>query len=127
MTEPKQLYMVKDFGEDEESLSLEDGYETSRVANRDEITLKGMADLLDQDAEDQNAHEFVATHRGLAVILVQEAGMDKAWAVMRRLVNFRGLHGMVGIYSTDVAEAERELGITLDDEDWDVPGEVKHD
>lgn len=96
--------------------------ETWRQAAEKDLTLEVMADFLDQDAENINAHDFVGAHRGLAALLYQEVGRTKATRVLRRLVNYRGLHGMVGVCGRgDPGTASLELGVPLGtgrDEQW---------
>ena len=115
------LYMVKDDGDDAEKLHANPKYyPQQRLAKPEEITLEAMAQLMDEAAENCNAHDFVCVHRGLAAILFQEVGRDEATKVMRRLVNYTGLYGLVGVCGKgDVKTAEKELGVSLHDwSDW---------
>jgi hypothetical protein len=117
----KPLYMVHEDGEPSEYLYMRLGvYRQERLAMPQEETLKAMADMLDRFAEDCNASDFVGVHRGLAVILAQEFGELAARIIMRRLVNYDGLFGLVGVCGKgDVKRAEKELGVSLhDDSEW---------
>jgi hypothetical protein len=118
----RQMYMVKEDGDEDERLSCADYYPHIRDPDPEEVTLEAMAQLMDEAAEDCNAHDFVGVHRGLAAILFQEVGREKAGDIMRRLVNYEGLYGLVGICGGDVENAEQELGVPLQDwSDWALP------
>jgi hypothetical protein len=113
---PKQLYMVKYDSDSAPTLRLEhDPYaDESRPAKPEEITLEAVAHMLDHDAENINAHDYVRCHAGLAALLLQEVGREAATRVFVRLAGFRGLHGMLGVCGrTDPAVAEKELGVSL--------------
>jgi hypothetical protein len=111
----RALWMAKEDGN--EVLVIDPSWHESwREATNADATLERMADMLDADAESINAHDFVCCHRGLAVVLFQELGRDKATTVMRRIANYRGLHGMLGVCGrTNPADAEKELGVSLSD------------
>ncbi len=115
----KPLYMVHDNCGGEQSaewleLSDEDYQGTSRLARDEEVTLEAMADVLDHDAENINAHDFVGAHRGLAALLHREIGRAGATEILRFLCDLRGLHGMLGVCGrTDVGDAEKALGVVL--------------
>lgn len=99
-----------------EFLTTADYYPHMREPRPEEITLEALTDLMDLKAESCNAHAFVCVHRGLAAILFREVGRDAATRIMRRLVNYSGLHGLVGAYGQgDVRNAEEELGVSLHD------------
>lgn len=112
--------MIRDDGETER-LSFRNTYASSvRDATDADATLEAMAQLLDEQAENCNAHDFVCVHRGLAAILFQEMGREAATRVMRRIVNYEGLYGLVGVCGKGNLEtAEAELGMSLHDwSDW---------
>src|SRR3990167_978191 len=111
----KQLYMARE-DDGAEWLTFTPEYAAhSREAKPEEVTLERMADLLDLKAEDINAHDFVCCHRGLAALLNQEVGREAATRVMRRIVNYEGLQGMVGVCGAgDTKLASQELGVPLD-------------
>ena len=78
------------------------------------LTLEQMADALDQDAENINAHDFVQTHRALAALLYQEIGRRKATVIFRRLMRYSGIHGMLGVCGRgEPPQVGRELGVPL--------------
>jgi len=116
--------MVREEKGGAEFLTMRDdsvGYETLRLAKSTEITLEMLANLMDQDAENVNAHDFVASHRGLAAFLFKEIGRKKATELFLKLVNFRGLHGMTDVCGCveNLKEHEIELGVQLEDwSDW---------
>jgi hypothetical protein len=109
-----KLYMNQE-SDGPELLGFKNRYvDKSRPANPEEETLEAMAQLLDEQAENCNAHDFVCCHRGLAAILNQEVGRESATKVMRRLVNYEGLYGLVGVCGKgDVENAEKELKVPL--------------
>ena len=118
---PKRLYMVAEEPDGPEWLAY-DKEEVSRKATDADLTLERMADFLDHDAENINAHDFVESHRALAALLYQEVGRKKATEIFRRLVNYRGLHGMIGVCGRGEPKAVgRELKVPLGtgkDENW---------
>lgn len=114
-----QLYVVSEDG-GPGFLSFKTDYGKVRKADPKDCTLEAMAQLLDERAENCNAHDFVCCHRGLAAVLFQVLGREAATKVMRRLVNYDGLHGMIGVCGEgDVERAEKELKVPLQDwSDW---------
>lgn len=110
----RPLWMVHEEAGGTERLYMQDGvYPYTRPAKKEEETLDAMAGMLDLHAEECNAHEFVCVHRGLAVILAQELGIETARRVMRRIVNYAGLHGMMGWgLISDKQLPELELGVS---------------
>ena len=96
--------------------------DSSEIATEDKLTLKRMANFLDQDAESINAHDYVCSHRGLACLLAKDIGEDKATSIFKKLIKYQGLHGMVGCAGAGDGEAEKDLGVSLSDwSDWDLP------
>jgi hypothetical protein len=81
-----------------------------------EATLEQLADLCDQEAESENAHDFVGAHRLLAALLFRRLGRETATAIMREVAELGGLDGMNGICGTDGAYAD--LGIAWPWKDW---------
>lgn len=107
----KPLYMIWDDDPEQATLSME-RYKPCRPAKASEITLESMAVMLDLDAENCNAHDFVGVHTKLAALLFQDVGRKQATATFRRIVNYRGLHGMEGICGVGTPEAcRKELGV----------------
>jgi len=84
-----------------------------RPATDAEATLELMAECLDRDAENRNAHDFVCCHLGLAALLTQEVGEEAATKIMRRLAGYGGLHGMTGVCGAGDGSAEEDLGVKL--------------
>jgi len=84
---------------------------------REEDLLIGpMAEDMDEDAEQINAHDLVGLHSALAVLLVQEVGAEAARRVIRRLWDYHGFHGMFGVCCggeprDKSKQAERDLKI----------------
>jgi hypothetical protein len=111
----KKFYMVRYDGSDEETLTLSKEHEANwRVANDSDITLERIVDLLDLDAEGNNIHDFVTTHRALAALLMQLVGRKEATKIFVALVDFGGLHGLTGVGGvTDVKLHENKLGVRL--------------
>ncbi len=102
----KPLYMIRE-DDGDEYLSMERDGVSSRPATPEECSLEEMAALLDQDAENVNAHDFVGCHVKLAALLFQDYGRQAATRTFRRLVNYRGLHGMEGVCGRGDPEAVR--------------------
>ena len=89
-------------------------YDEYRDPMPEEVTAEALADMMDRNAEGCNAHDFVCSHRGLAQVLGQEVGREAATRILRRLADYEGLYGMVGVCGAgDVANTERELGCSL--------------
>lgn len=83
-----------------------------RIAETNEITIEAMAQMLDLDAESCNAHDFCGSHVSLAQLIRQELGDPAAFKIMRRLCNYRGLHGMEGVCGVgDPEQVAKELAI----------------
>jgi len=64
----------------------------SAVEEGPTVSLEEIANLLDQDAENWNLHDFVGTHRCLAKLLHQQLGRDRATAVLKNVAEHGGLH-----------------------------------
>lgn len=83
MNNHKPIYRIKDAGEPDFISLTSDAYADScREADVSDITIDAMAEMLDQDAENGNNHDFVGCHAKLAKEL------------MRDLCDVGGLHGM---------------------------------
>jgi len=124
----RKLRMVTEDGSDCWWLTDRDYYDQEREPLPEDVTAEALAHLMDHNAEQCNAHDFVCAHRGLAQILAQEVGREAATRILRRLVNYEGLHGLVGVCGTgDVAAAERELGCSLHDwSEWSLANAEHH-
>lgn len=112
----RRLWMVKQDDSSCERLAFYnlDFVDHKRPSNPEDETLERMADMLDMAAEDCNAHEFVNAHHALAVILHQEVGRNDATRIMRRIVNYEGLHGLVGVCGKgDEKTVESELKMDM--------------
>ena len=108
------LYWVTYTGENPQLVLGEDKYaEQCRPATREEATLELMAECLDHDAENRNAHDFACSHLGLAALLIQEVGREAATKLMRRLAGYGGLHGMTGVCGAGDGSASEDLGVKL--------------
>lgn len=113
MAKEKPLYMVREHAAGPEWLSYEPE-EYSRKATEADLTLEVVADFLDHAAENINAHDFVESHKAMAALLYQEVGRKKATEIFRRLLKYRGIHGMIGVCGRgDPKLASRELGVPL--------------
>lgn len=104
-----KLYMCRwDGPSSAEFLSLGDEYATtSRPATESDMTLVEMAVLLDQDAENCNAHDCCGMHVSLGKLMVAAVGVDAATKVMRSLCDVYGLHGMEDLRSRRSREEEK--------------------
>lgn len=116
----KTLYMVSEDDGPEILVWDPEFYEHKRPAKPKEETLERLAQMLDEHAENINAHDFVTTHRALAAMLYRQVGRAQATAIFRRLTDFEGLHGLTGVRGrTDPAIHEKELGVPLNNwKDW---------
>lgn len=94
MKKHKILYMVAYDG-DPERLSIDGSHgDPSREADVSDITIDAMAQMLDQDAENGNYHDFVGCHAKLAKIFSDRCKPIVAKELMRDLCDVGGLHGM---------------------------------
>lgn len=77
-----------------------------------------------RDAKRINAHDFVMTHRALAVLAVQTIGQGKTLALMRALRDEGGLPGLTGICGREPEGGTilSRAGIPEDWSDWQMPG-----
>ena len=115
-TDGHQLWATRHDGGDGYGLDLElDEYaDECRLAREDEITLAAMVEMLDRDAEDRNAHDFVQAHLSLAALLKQEVGEEATKKIFRRISKLKGLHGIQGVCGCgDRTKTEDDLGIRL--------------
>jgi hypothetical protein len=56
--------------------------------------IKTLAEEMDQDAENINAHDFVGCHESLATLACDTIGKQAALKLFRKLGEERGLHGL---------------------------------
>ena len=91
----KTLCRVEDDGnfflaylEDYDTQDLVEGENYQSVPN---ATLEELADLCDQNAEDDNHHEFVGVHRFLAALLFKRFGRQYATAILTEIAEYGGL------------------------------------
>ena len=73
-------------------------HERQRPASPDEITIDALCDVMDQDAENINAHAFAGVHRRLATLMTETLGLDPDMVrhVYIALAERQGLHGLDG-------------------------------
>ena len=85
--------------------------------------IKELADEMDSGAENINAHDFVITHRALAVLAAQTIGPEPTLALMLALQAERGLPGLTGICGRepDGGTILSRLGISDNWADWEMP------
>jgi hypothetical protein len=85
--------------------------------------IKSLAQEMDEKAEDINAHDFVITHRALAVLAHATIGPDATLALMAALKAEKGLPGLTGICGREPREGTilARNGIAEDWGDWDIP------
>lgn len=72
-------------------------YASHRLAKPNDLAIAAVAEFLDQDAENCNAHDFAGVHKKLAALLIQIVGRKNAKEVMTRLCAYQGLHGIDGV------------------------------
>jgi len=104
MSDELEIYLVRE-DEDEESWRIAVGADVPKWysqfrkvdADSDEITSEMIAEYLDQDAENENAHSFVGVHAYLMNVydeLHDNLDMDWTFEFMMRLLKDGGLHGL---------------------------------
>lgn len=71
-----------------------DFYDNRRLATNADLTLKAMAQLLDDDAEGSNHHDFVGLHADLGKLIAKETDTETATRIMRKIVDRGGLQSM---------------------------------
>lgn len=59
--------------------------------------IQQLADRMDLAAEDINAHDFVFTHRALALLAVKTIGVEPTLALLTALRREKGLPGLTGV------------------------------
>lgn len=92
------LYMVRRDGYPDYFLDTDhDCCDDFREATDADATVEAMATMLDQFAENHNAHDFVGTHKALGELLADVCGEEAAWNVMRRLCDCEGIPGLTGV------------------------------
>lgn len=91
----KQLYLVDNaWLKDDPEYGAEDSI---RPATNADITIERLTEMMDQWAENHNAHGFVRMHPALASLLEPIIGHDKTLAVLLALVDRQGLPGLTGV------------------------------
>ena len=87
--------------------------------------LEKLVDKMDLDAEDINAHDFVTTHRALAILAHQTIGEEATLKLMVALQKERGLPGLTGICGRepDKGRILKRMGISEDWADWNMPND----
>jgi len=85
--------------------------------------IKQLADQMDEAAEDINAHDFVITHRALAILAAQTIGDESTLKLMQALKTERGLPGLTGICGREPKDGTilARLGISENWADWEIP------
>jgi hypothetical protein len=86
-------------------------------------TIKRLADEMDGKAEDMNAHDFVITHRALAVLSAATIGDDSTLKLFAALKQEYGLPGLTGICGRKPQGGTilHRFGISEDWGDWQLP------
>ena len=87
--------------------------------------IKRLANNMDYSCESANSHDFVITHRALAVLMTKSLGLQPTLRVMRKIRKEGGRHGLSGLTGVagtgpDVEYLER-LGISTNWADWNLP------
>lgn len=105
----KQMYMVREDGESEYLSLTKEYHDHARVAKPSELSVVGMAEMLDQSAENCNAHDFVGLHKRLGTLIANECSVSVAHQIMRKLVDCEGLYGLNGICGKGDEKENRKL------------------
>jgi hypothetical protein len=86
--------------------------------------IKKTCNRLDEDAEAVNAHDFVTTHRALAVLAVETIGVEPTLLLFRALAKERGLPGLTNVCGI-LPDGKRPLlerkGLSTNWADWALP------
>lgn len=85
--------------------------------------IKKLADKMDVAAEDINAHDFVITHRALAILAVRTIGEEATLQLMKALSKEKGLPGLTGVCGEEPKRGTllHRLGISENWNGWDFP------
>lgn len=92
----------------------------------DRIKLEKLCDKMDLKCESANAHDFVATHRALAVLMVEDIGVKLTLKIFRKIHRESGGDGLPGLTGAvgrgpDV-NCLKKRGISDDWAAWCFPG-----
>ena len=120
---PKQKIVLIGYDEDGEiyRLDYEPGDEPI-IDKNPSPTLEEIADFCDNNAEARNNHEFLGTHRLLAVMLYKRFGREIATEVMFEIAEYGGLDGASGLWWPNGTSAFADFGITEPWEEWAITG-----
>ena len=85
--------------------------------------IKKLADEMDESAENINAHDFVITHRALAILAAQTIGDEPTLKLLTALKGEKGLPGLTGICGREPKGGTilHRHGIAEDWGDWKMP------
>ena len=85
--------------------------------------IKKLADKMDLEAENINAHEFVITHRALAILAAETIGYEPTLKLLTALKKERGLPGLTGICGREPKGGTilHRLRISENWSDWKMP------
>jgi hypothetical protein len=86
--------------------------------------IKAICNDLDELAEAVNAHDFVTTHRALAVLAVETIGLRATLALFEALAKEHGLPGLTnvcGILPDGVQPLLVRKGMSANWADWNLP------
>lgn len=98
--------------EDETYLRFRDETSSDDVRTEPVPTLEELADFCDNRCENRNYHDFVGSHRALAVILIRSVGREKATEIMRTVAEYDSL-------DTLAQRGPKELGFPDCWADWE--------
>lgn len=85
-------------------------------------SIKRLADKMDQHAENVNAHDFVITHRALAVLMYEQIGPEMTHKVFAKLSREGGLPTLTGVSGTGKEPFFLAIrGIAEDWGNWEIP------
>ena len=85
--------------------------------------IEKLANEMDESAENINAHDFVITHRALAILSAQTIGDEATLKLLTALQKERGLPGLTGVCGREPKGGNilHRLNITEDWGDWKMP------
>ena len=87
------------------------------------LKIKKLADDMDLSAEGINAHDFVTTHRALAILAAQTIGDAATLKLLIALKKECGLPGLTGVCGDEPKQGRilKRLGISEDWAEWKMP------
>ena len=95
-------------------------------ANMKRHEIERLADNMDLQAENINAHDFVITHRALAILAYRTIGESATIKLFRALRRELGLPGLTGVAGREPERGTllKRLGVAEDWGTWNLPNKA---